>query len=316
MRGFNTLPHTFRKMKWYPFPVVTQEPPNLDASAITEPLDSLLKALGYKIEREWPARLAKIVGAREFFLLTLRTAEVTYLSIRWLSADKPPDPHRRLEYCLSVPPLNRTILDNLFTIIFVLEDLPARCVWYHKASWREERLELNRYYTEYGHQPEWQQWLDRLKSHTDLGITLLSLSPQEAARPLEIPPWPSPGKMVSYTLSPTAQLPPTRAFMKYLNDWFYADLSQQTHLGGAGLMKRASALTLDRGDPERERALTKNKYSWLGQSLALMLALASEVEAYFHFGLQERISYVWHLTNSAIVVAKEMHDKRYAELLK
>lgn len=313
--GTSALPHILWKPRWYPFPAVNLEPQPLDASVITEPLDSLLKALGYKIEREWPTGLDKIFGARELFLLTLRTAEVTYLSIRWLCADKPPDPHRKLEYCLSIPPLNRTILDNLFTIIFVLEDLPARSLWYHKASWREEYIELARYRTEYGHLPEWQEWLHRLDKHVDVGIKLWSLSQQEIEQPSVIPRWPNPGAMVKYGLSETGQMPPIRAFMKYLNDWFYADLSQQAHLGGAGLMKRASALALDRKDPERERSLTKNKYSWMGQSFALVLALASEVEAYFQFGLRDRINYVWHLTNSAIVVAKEMHDKRYAELL-
>jgi hypothetical protein len=295
---------------------VKEEPPNLDASVITEPLDTMVTALGYKLEREWPIKFARVVGARELFLLTLRIADVTYRSIRWLIADKPPNPHRRLEYCLSVPPLNRAILDNLFTVIFVLEDLPARCLWYHKASWREERIELDRYRTEYGKLEDWQEWLSRLTAHSDLGIKMLGLSPSEIAQPSrKIARWPNAGGMVMYSLGPAVPLPPTRAFMKYLNDWFYADLSQQAHLGGTGLMKRATALIRDRNDPEREAALTKNKYTWLGQSIALILAISSELEAYFHFGLRERINYLWGVAGSAIVVAKEMREHRYAELL-
>jgi len=249
-------------------------------------------------------------------LLTLRVADVTYRSIRWLCADRPPDPNRRVEYCLSVPSLNRTILDNLFTVIFVLEDIPIRCVWYHKAAWREERIELDRYRKEYGHLPEWQEWLGRLKEHSELGIAMLGLSEQEVEQSSVINRWPNPGLMVNYGLKPDAPVPSSRNFMRYLNDWFYADLSQQAHLGGTGLMKRASALILERNDIEREKTLTKNKYSWLGQSFALMLALASEMEASFHFGLKERINYLWGLVDSVIVVAKEMHDKRYRELMR
>src|ERR1700679_274523 len=122
-----------------PLPTVTKTPSNLDASVITEPLDSLISAMGNKIEREWPARYANIQGARELFLLTVRIADITSRSIRWLSAEKPPNPARIPEYCLSVPPLNRTILDNLFTVMFVLEDLPARCEWYHKRGGGEDR---------------------------------------------------------------------------------------------------------------------------------------------------------------------------------
>ena len=81
-------------------------------------------------------------------------------------------------------------------------------------------------------------------------------------------------------------------------------------------MKRASSLLLDRNDPERVKALTKNKYSWMGQSFAMMLALSSEIEARFRFGLRERIEYLWNVTSSVVVVAREMYEKRYAELLK
>ena len=297
-------------------PVVRKEPANLDASVITEPLDILVTALANKIEREWPARLAHIRGARELFLLTLRIADVTSRSIRWLSAEKPPDPARIPEYCLSVPPLNRTILDNLFTVLFVLEDLPERCQWYHKAAWREERLELDRYIVEYGHLPEWQEWLGRVKAHVNFGVSFVGISAEEVTDPAKkIHRWPNAGAMPSYGLSPKDTPTPGRAFMKYLDDWFYKDLSQQAHLGGTGLMKRASVLVLDRHDPERERALRKNKYAWWGQTITLMLALVSELELYFGFGLRQRIHYLWALTVPVIVVAKEVYDKRYAALL-
>lgn len=279
-------------------------------------MDSVVAALGYKIEREWPTRFAHIQGARELILLTARTADVTSRSIRYLSAEKPPDSARRPEYCLSVPPLNRTILDNLFTVLFVLEDLPGRCAWYHRAAWREERLEFDRYMAEYGDLPEWQEWLGRLKAHLNFGVSFLGLTPQDVANPSKMRAWPNAGAMPSYRQSSKAPVPPGRSFMKYLDDWFYKDLSQQAHLGGTGLMKRASVLLYDRHDPERERALKKNNYFWWGQTITLTLALASELEAFFDFGLRERLQYIWGLTVPVVVVAKEVYEKRYAELLR
>lgn len=295
---------------------VLRQSETLDFSVITQPLDSLLAALENKIEREWPVRLAHVSGANALFLLTLRAASVTYRSVRWLCADKPPDPDRRLEYSITVPPLNRTILDSIFTTIFVLEDVPNRCEWFFKSDWRETRIELDRHAREYGQLPEWQDWLARLRTYSDVGIAIVGVSPAEVANPKSIAKWPNPGGMVNYGVSSNSPLPPARAFLRYLTDWFYADLSQQSHLGGSGLMKRAGALINDyRRNPETEENLRKYKNSQVGQTVSLILALASEVEAYFNFGLRERAQYLWGLATPYIVVAKELYDKRYASLL-
>jgi hypothetical protein len=294
---------------------VDSPPTDLDASVITEPLDTMIGALANKLDREWPARFANIQGARELFLLMVRTADVTSRSIRFLSAEKPPDANRSPEYCLSLPPLNRTILDSIFTAMFVMEDLPGRCDWYYKAGWRETRMELDRYVAEYGHIPEWRDWLDRLKSFSDFGVQLLGISPTDVAQPAQMRRWPNAGLMPGYELSPTATVPPGRAFMRYLNDWFYKELSEQSHLGSSGLMKRASVLLYDRNEPQRANILRKNKYSWIGQTITLMLVLASEIEAFFRFGLREQIRYVWGVSNPVVVVAQEVYDKRYTTLL-
>jgi len=105
----------------------------------------------------------------------------TCRTIRWISADKPRDPKRKLEYALSVPPLNRTILDGVFTVIFLLEDLPTRCEWYHKSGWGESKLALDRYTHEYGNLPEWRLWLDELSNHINRGKTLFRITNTEAS---------------------------------------------------------------------------------------------------------------------------------------
>jgi hypothetical protein len=289
---------------------------HIDASVITEPLDKAMTALGNKVEREWPRQYEHILGAREIVLLIVGTTDVTSRSIRYICAEKPPDPNRSLEYSLSAPPLNRTILDNLFSMIFVLEDLHARCLWYHKAAWREQRLELDRYRTEYSNLPSWREWLTNLTALSDYGVDLFQISPQEVANPKSIPRWPNAGAMATYGVSPLAPISPNRAFMQYLNDWFYADLSQQSHLGGQGMMKRSSPLLHARNSDERKATLNRNRYTAIGQAVTLTLGLASEVEAYFHFGLRTQLRYLWGVTTPVIVVAQEMYEKRYVELLR
>jgi hypothetical protein len=294
---------------------MSSEPPNIDASVITVPLDKVMTALGYKIEREWPKRYGHIQGAREIVLLNLATTDVTSRSVRYLCAEKPPDPNRSLEYCLSAAPLNRTILDSLFSLIFILEDLPTRCLWYHKAAWREQCLELDRCRAEYGALPNWQDWLTNLAALCDFGINLFQISAQEVANPKSIPSWPNAGAMATYGVSPSGPTPPNRAFMQYLNDWFYADLSQQSHLGGQGMMKRSTPLLHPRKSSEREATLNKNRYTYIGQAVTLTLALATEVDAYFQFGLRTDLSYLWGVTAPVIVIAQEMYEKRYSKLL-
>jgi hypothetical protein len=46
-----------------------------------------------------------------------------------------------------------------------------------------------------------------------------------------------------------------------------------------------------------------------------MLSLATELEAFFNFGLRDRARYVWGVVTPQIVVAKEVFEKRYSSLL-
>jgi hypothetical protein len=160
-----------------------------------------------------------------------------------------------------------------------------------------------------------------LDAYSDATIKIVGLSPAEVASPSSlIPRWPNPGAMVNFEISsklplpPT--LPPTRAFLKYLNDWFYVDLSQQSHLGSGGWLKRAGALISDyRRNPDTEENLRISGRRQVAQAAVLVLALASELEVYLKFGLRERAQYVWGIMTPYVVIAKELYDKRYASLL-
>ena len=104
--------------------------------------------------------------------------------------------------------------------------------------------------------------------------------------------------------------------MKYLNDFFYIDLSQQAHLGGLGMTKRASFLIDEvRNFPGIEDQIKKYRYAQIGQAVALVLALASEIEMHFNFGLKQELLFVWNVAAQAVVVVNEVYQKRYANLL-
>jgi len=239
------------------------EPKPLDFNVIGEPLNKLLIAVGNKRSREWPSQYSNVIGAQQLFVMHVRIARVTYLSALYLSADKPPDPMRSLEFGASIPVLNRSLLDSLFTILFILEDVPSRIVWFWEADWKETRLELDRYIAEYGTLPEWQTWLMRLTEHCDSGMAHAQVSAAQASNPRSLRSWPNPGAMSNHGLSEGTPLPANRAFMKFLNDYYYIDLSQQAHLGAWGLVKRGGVF-LDEAynDPDRPEKLRKNKLPW------------------------------------------------------
>jgi hypothetical protein len=292
------------------------EPQFLDFKTIGEPLNKLLVAVGNKLSREWPAKYQNMTGARELFVMHVRAAQIAYLSSLYLCGDLPPDPRRKSEFCVSLAPVNRALLDILFTLTFILEDLPNRCKWFHEAGWRETRLELDRYAAEYSQLPEWQNWLSELNQFVNAGPSLVNLTPQQASNPKELRSWPTPGAMSRHGVTPNSPLTPNRAFMKYLNDFFYIDLSQQTHLAAWGMVKRTSFLLDEiKNMPSTEAQVKKYRYYQIGQAVAFVLAVASEIEAHFDFGLRQDALYVWGVAASSIVVVDEVYRKRYRELL-
>ena len=291
-------------------------PKPLDFKVVGEPLNKLLIAVGNKLSREWPAKYQNVTGARELFVILLRIAHMTYRSALFLGGDLPADPNRLPDFCVSLPILNRAVLDSLFTVLFILEDVPNRCAWFRESDWRESRLELERYVAEYGNLPEWKNFLEDFAKACDMGLALTNLSSAQIANPRALRTWPNAGAMVNHGVSPNAPLPPVHAFMKYLNDYFYIDLSQQAHLGGWGMTKRGGFLIDEiRNLPGTEAQIKKYRYGQIAQSVALVLALASEIEMHFNFGLRQETLFVWNVAAPVIVVVNEVYQKRYRILL-
>ena len=291
-------------------------PRPLDFKVVGEPLNKLLIAVGNKLSREWPAKYQNVTGARELFVMHLRIAQLTYRSELYIGGDIPADPHRLPEFCVSLPVLNRAILDSLFTVLFILEDVPNRCVWFYESDWREMRLDLDRYIKEYGTLPEWKTYLEDWAKVCGMGLAQAKLSPAQAASPQYLRSWPTAGAMVNYGVSPKTPLSPVQDFMKYLNDFFYINLSQQAHLGGWGMIKRGTFLLDEiRNIPETAAEVKRYRYAQIGQSVALVLALASEIELHFNFGLRQELLFVWNVAAPMIVVVNEVYEKRYRGLL-
>ena len=99
----------------------------LDFSVVEKPLDEVIEFFINSIDRGFP--LKNIPGARDFFLSLAYVARNIYRSIRYISAEKPEDFNRKIEYSLSSIILIRTILEEVFTIVFISIDLKNRLSW-------------------------------------------------------------------------------------------------------------------------------------------------------------------------------------------
>ncbi len=284
----------------------------LDFDLVKQPLDNLLTAMINKADRAWPTHLEKVPGTREIFFFTLNIVHNTYMTIRYICADIPKDPARKLEFAVSVPPLIRTILDSVFTIVFLGEDLPTRCEWYYKSGWHEIREELDRYQIKYVALPGWSKFLKELSDFVDWTRKDWRITSAEAKDPTSIKWWPNPGKMKQQTLSKS-----TGDFLRYLNDWFYRKLSSDSHLSWPGLAKRGSQLAplLDQSYLQHKEHLEKFKSDCIFTTITLILALLSEVEVQCRFGLHQKIRYIWGIVFQYWEEAKELYDMRYDAML-
>jgi hypothetical protein len=108
--------------------------------------------------------------------------------------------------------------------------------------------------------------------------------------------------------------PTIRIFFKYLEDWFYRELSQETHLTLPGLVKRGSLLdAAEKNTPNSDEHLEQYRAVQATMAFVLMLAICSELEHYFRFGLRDRLLVMWHMLEE-LPIANEIWRKRYLEI--
>ncbi len=255
-----------------------------------------------------------------FLIGSIRTGKCVFAADCYLCADTHREEYGwQWEHIILLPPANRMVLDSLFNVVFMLEDLEARSVWYHKSGWREQKMEYERFLSEYGNDPEWAEWLPRCAQFIETGRKLFQITDAEAADPAgKIKPWPNPGKMANYRVGPAGR-PPDRQFLHYLNDWFYRDHSALSHMSFSGEVKLGGILfRRELGDQQQqklnEELLPRLMSSQACRAAILLLCLISEVEHYFKFGgdVPLRVLDLWHIFMPDFPEAKELFEKRYS----
>jgi hypothetical protein len=282
----------------------------LDFRVFAEPLLTLAEATALKIEREWPAAHERVPGAQLLFRLLTRLATTTYQSIIYLSAEHPADLARRVAFSSSVPPMSRSIVDILYSVVFILEDIGPRTDWYYRAGWREMSETFLRYRGRYAGQPDWSAWLRDFESGLERIRRDWRVSDADAGNLRAIPRWPIPTKMKEHALTLDA-----KTYFQYLEDWFYREFSQEAHVTLPGLARRASTFLRDDDDDAALGEWKKKRSDWVGYAMVLELAVLSEIVFFFGFDLAARCSYLWGILTGYMEMARELHEVRYTGFL-
>lgn len=281
---------------------MTDEKQRLSFGTFGPQLSSLYEAVVNKLRLEWPKALNH-EGASFLLRGQVAVSRVTYKTVVHLCADNPIAEGRRPEYALSSTPLIRTLLDALFNLVFLLDDLDKRKEHFFRGGWREIKEEFERLNTAYADDEEWATWLSDFAAFIERGRIEFGITDEEAAQSRKtLPYWPTPGQMKK----DTSLAPDRKAFLEFMEDWFYRALSSDSHLSMPGLARRAIPIL------EGHASLDDYRSECVFVAATLSLALLSEVQMTMRWpDLTPRFEYLWTILAEHWPDARNVYERRY-----
>src|SRR5256884_4688515 len=139
-----------------------------DARIVQAPIQGLLRDMDCELVRLLKQSMAShdIEAERKLslFLTMLRFTKNSYEAASFLCSDADDTPKRKREFVLILPPTNRQLLDLLFTLVFMLDDFPARSMAYELSGYRQAREEYDKFHARYGRHPKGQAHFLTLRS--------------------------------------------------------------------------------------------------------------------------------------------------------
>jgi len=299
------------------------EIPAMSYKLIQDTFEKLLEATANLLERDWPAKYHAVDSARVVFFQGLRIAINTFNTIMFIVADD--DYHGRRRVCsLALPPLVRTLFEQLISFIFLIQDVPRYIPWMFRTGYNEDRIQLAHVQKYHGSDATWNDYIKHLQEKIAAEEATGYISPHEIKRPDTIGRWPTPGRMHDRLVRDRTADQDTLDYIEYINSWLYRELSGQTHLNISGLTMRGIHFSIDEakivfGEEEWEEKRNekleeyRQKQVWL--AIILMLAIVSEIEGHFHFGRNQKARELWTLLNAHSDIALDFWEHRYKELL-
>lgn len=280
---------------------------NMEPFRVT--LQELPIALCNRIDREKRPELEALhPGLPALLRVTLQVSAATFEAIRYLAIDRRGGHRPRLENAVAIPPLARTFLDSLFTIVFLFDQPAERTGWFLASGWREAHDTHVALIERHGTDPAWSTWLSEHGAWVDGVAADARVTDEGRDNHREIRWWPNPGGMVRREPFINAE---RQSFLGFLNDWYYRRLSGDSHLSYMGLARRGSPLW----EHARPGVLQHYHGQALTTALTLFLSLLSEIAGQLQCGYEaDRLRAIWR-TLRPLTDAREVYNRRYRVLL-
>lgn len=284
---------------------------------VAERMDGLLINVDRDLQRRGNQALQRGESDAERCILLLnvlvRFARNSYDAVRYVAGNTPEDHRRRPNYVMVVPAINRQLLDLLFSLVYMLDDLSARSLQYQRAGWRELDQEYRMFKTQFSTDPEWKQHFKNVKGLLDGMIRQFGIAEPERKDPTRIPFGKHPFELKDEQTE-------SRPYLRYLAKWMYGDTSAQAHLSFGGLVMVGPFLVADivGGQDEewvKNRIIHQYHFRHFSRTAIVTLAIATEIDAHYRLGNAGTASYLWNLFAEYCAEAKEMVQHRYEKLL-
>lgn len=205
----------------------------------------------------------------------------------------------------------------------MLEDVPTYIPWLFKTGYTEYRLHLDHCLKYHSTAAEWQSYISALRTEIAVFEKRYQLTTAEINNPTKkIGRWPTPGRILQ-KLKKEHSTSKAIPFIEYINDWLYRELSGEVHLNASGLTSRGLGFDMEIakqifGGNWEERVKEQVLAYRINQiyiAVTLMLAIASEMEAHFNYGRNEKARYLWQFFSEHSDMSKDFWDARYSTLL-
>jgi len=205
-----------------------------DFGLVNEKLDGFLFNVNRDLERKALESFQRGHRAMESCFSLLRVflnfANNSYRGMRYLAADSPEDSKRDLKYVLVVPTVSRQLVDILCTIVYMLDELVPRANAYQRAGYRELRDVQHLYKTSFSGESEWKDYFNIVDDELRKIVEYMKITKEEVKNPKLIPYWKHPFELKNEQTK-------SRDYLRYLDKWVYSELSAQSHLSFAGLLR-------------------------------------------------------------------------------
>jgi hypothetical protein len=243
---------------------------------------------------------------RDILITQARLAGLTLDTIRLAAHHRESDAVRTPFILAALSPLVRELLDQVFTLAFLFEDLPTRWIQFKKGGWRDLRRQ-NEVLHRHDGDEIWRPFIEANDHLLGMLRRAAAITEQEETVGGTVR-WPNAGAMASQC--PAGEL---KDYLTHLDEWFYRELSQTSHAQFVGLLNEAPFLNVDRVTSGRSKFLfIEQKRALVAfRGIGLTLAVFSELDIALKLGLAGPLLSLWRKAVSVQPEILELFTMRY-----